>query len=59
MKYQNDKLKDIPKFNSIKEEKFFFEKNDSTEFINWDDAKTVKFPNLKKSTKRISSIINL
>ncbi len=54
MKNQNDRLKDIPKFNSINEEKEFWENNDSTEFINWNNAKNVKFPNLKKSTKTIS-----
>jgi len=47
-------LKIIPKFASLKDENEFWEKNDSTDFINWNDAKTVKFPNLKKSTKTIS-----
>ena len=47
-------LKTIPKFENEKEEKEFWEKNDSTEFINWNSAKSVKFPNLKKSTKTIS-----
>jgi len=47
-------LKTIPKFASLKEENEFWKENDSTDFINWNDAKTVKFPNLKKSTKTIS-----
>lgn len=54
MKNKNNKIKIIPKFNDIEDEREFWENNDSTEFINWDNAKNVKFPNLKKSTKTIS-----
>jgi len=48
------KLKNIPKFNSDEEEREFWSKNDSTEFINWNKSKLVSFPNLKPSTKTIS-----
>ena len=47
-------MKKIPKFKSEKEEREFWEKNDSTEFIDWNNAKIGIFPNLKKSTKTIS-----
>ncbi|MCZ7602950.1 MAG: BrnA antitoxin family protein [Melioribacteraceae bacterium] len=48
------KLKNIPKFKSEVEERDFWLKNESSEFINWQKAKPVTFPNLKPSTKTIS-----
>ena len=47
-------MKKIPKFKNEKEEREFWEKNDSTEFIDWKKAKKINFPNLKKTTKSIS-----
>ena len=47
-------LKTIPNFISQKEEKEFWQTHDSSEFVDWSDAESVKFPNLKKSTKTIS-----
>ena len=47
-------MKTIPKFSTIEEEQTFWENNDSTEFLDWKKAQTVKLPNLKKSTKTIS-----
>ncbi len=47
-------MKKIPKFLSEKEEREFWENHDSTEYINWNNAKKVILPNLKKSTKTIS-----
>ena len=47
-------IKKIPSFNSEKEEREFWEQHDSTEFIDWREAKKARFPNLKKSTKTIS-----
>ena len=47
-------IKKIPLFNSEKEEREFWEQHDSTEFIDWREAKKARFPNLKKSTKTIS-----
>jgi hypothetical protein len=43
------KLKKIPKFNSEKKQ-LFWEKADSTDFIDWSKAKLAKAPNLKYST---------
>lgn len=48
------KLKNIPKFKNEDEEREFWSKNDSTEFIDWSESKPVSFPNLKPSTKTIS-----
>ncbi len=47
-------MKKIPKFNSEQEERDFWHKADSTEFVEWDKAKKVVLPNLKPSTKKIS-----
>ena len=51
---KNNKLKQIPKFKSEKAEREFWSKNDSSEYINWAEAKEVVFPNLKPSSKTIS-----
>jgi len=48
------KLKNIPKFKSEAEEREFWEKHDSTEYIDWSKAKRASFPNLKPSTQSIS-----
>ncbi len=53
-KYIMKKLKNIPKFESEEEERDFWSKNDSSEFINWNKSKFTSFPNLKPSTKTIS-----
>jgi len=47
-------LKKIPSFKTEKEEQEFWNKSDSTDYVNWNEAKSVKFTNLKKSTKTIS-----
>jgi hypothetical protein len=47
-------MKTIPKFTTVEEEQTFWESHDSTEFLDWEKAKNVKLPNLKKSTKTIS-----
>jgi predicted DNA binding CopG/RHH family protein len=46
--------KKIPKFKSEKEERQFWQKADSTEYIDWSDAEEVVFSRLKPSTKTIS-----
>jgi predicted DNA binding CopG/RHH family protein len=46
--------KTIPEFKSEKEEREFWENHDSSEYLNWEEAKSAKFANLKKSTKTIS-----
>lgn len=47
-------LKKIPEFKSEAEERAFWEKHDSTEYLDWSKAKPARFPNLKPSTKTIS-----
>lgn len=46
--------KQIPKFKNQDEERKFWESHDSTEFINWKQAKKVTFSKLKPSVKKIS-----
>ena len=48
------KLKNIPEFKSEKEEREFWAKNDSSDFIDWNKSESVSFPKLKPSTKTIS-----
>jgi predicted DNA binding CopG/RHH family protein len=48
------KLKNIPKFKNEDEEREFWAKNDSSEYINWKKSKPVFFSKLKPSTKTIS-----
>lgn len=48
------KLKKLPKFKSITEEKKFWEQHDSTEYLDWTKAKRAAFSNLKPSVKTIS-----
>jgi predicted DNA binding CopG/RHH family protein len=47
-------LKEIPTFSSEEEEREFWATNDSTEFIDWDEADEVIMPKLKPTTKTIS-----
>jgi len=44
----------IPKFKSANEERAYWTKRDSTDFIDWSRAKRAKFPGLKPSTRTIS-----
>jgi predicted DNA binding CopG/RHH family protein len=46
--------KPIPEFKSEAEEREFWATHDSTEYLDWSDAESVVFPNLKPSTKTIS-----
>lgn len=48
------KLKNTPKFKTEEEEREFWSKNDSSEYMDWNKSKRVSFPNLKPSTKTIS-----
>ena len=47
-------LKRIPSFESEAEEREFWETHDSSEYFDLSQAKRVRFPNLKKTTKSIS-----
>ena len=44
----------IPTFKSEDQEREFWSKADSTEYIDWKKAKRTMLPNLKPSTKKIS-----
>ena len=46
--------KKIPEFKSEAEERLFWQKRDSSEYIDWSDAENVVMPKLKPSTKSIS-----
>ena len=45
---------DIPCFTSEDEEREFWATHDSTDYIDWDEANAVVFPQLKPTTKSIS-----
>ena len=47
-------LKNIPKFRNEDEEREFWSKHDSSEYIDWEQAKQIDFPDLKPSVKSIS-----
>jgi len=46
--------KQIPKFKNEDEEREFWSKADSTDYLDWNKGKRVVFPNLKPSVKTIS-----
>ena len=48
------KLKKIPEFKNEEEERLFWETHDTSDYFDLENAKEVKFPNLKKTTKSIS-----
>lgn len=48
------KLKPIPKFNSEKEEREFWQRVDSTEYVDYSTARHVSFPNLKLTSRPIT-----
>jgi len=47
-------MKKIPKFTSENEEREFWSKADSTEYLDWKKSQSIVLPNLKPSTKKIS-----
>lgn len=47
-------LKPIPKFRSEAEERRFWASHDTTEYVDWSEAREASFPNLKPSTTSIS-----
>lgn len=48
------KLKEIPNFETEDEEREFWGTHDSMDYIDWDKAKPMIFPNLKPTTRTIS-----
>lgn len=46
--------KQVPEFKSEDEEREFWANHDSTDYVDWDRAERVIFPNLKPSTRSIS-----
>lgn len=48
------KLKDIPEFSSEAEEQAFWEKHDSSEYLDWSKPKRLQLSRLKPSTQSIS-----
>jgi predicted DNA binding CopG/RHH family protein len=50
----NKRLKPIPKVASEAAERAFWEKNDSTVYLDWKKAQVAVLPNLKPSTQTIS-----
>ena len=47
-------MKELPEFKTEEEERQFWTDHDSTEYVNWSEAKRGVFPNLKPSTRTIS-----
>jgi predicted DNA binding CopG/RHH family protein len=47
-------LKPIPEFENEDEEREFWATHDSVDYIDWNQAQRVVFPNLKPSTRTIS-----
>lgn len=48
------KLKKIPKFSSEKKEREFWQRVDSTEYVDYSTARHVRFPNLKLTSRPIT-----
>jgi predicted DNA binding CopG/RHH family protein len=48
------KVKKVPKFRTQAEERAFWEKTDSSDYVDWSQAQLAVTPNLKPSTKTIS-----
>ena len=47
-------LKVIPEFSNEEEQRKFWEQNDSSDYLDWNEAQPVVMPNLKPTTKTIS-----
>ena len=48
------KLKPVPTFQSEADERAFWETHDTTEYVNWSQARVAVFPDLRPSTETIS-----
>lgn len=51
---QQKTLKDLPKFDNEDEEREFWSNHDSTQYIDWSQARVAIFPNLRPTTRTIS-----
>ena len=47
-------MKKLPKFKNEDEEREFWATHSSVDYIDWDKAKKVRFPNLKPTLKSVS-----
>jgi len=47
-------MKNLPKFKNQQDEIDFWDKHDATDYFDMSNAKALRFPKLKKSTKTIS-----
>lgn len=47
-------MKQIPKFKNEQEEAEFWRTHDSTDYVDWSQARKTVFPNLKPTTESIS-----
>lgn len=47
-------LKPVPTFANEAEERAFWQANDTTDYVDWSEAETVRLPNLKPSSTAIS-----
>jgi hypothetical protein len=52
------KMNQIPKFKNEAEEREFWEKHDSTEYVDWTLAQRGLFPNLKHGSQEMSKTAN-
>ena len=50
----NRKIKKLPVFANEAEERAFWEKHDSSDYLDWSQAQRVMLPNLKPTTQAIS-----
>jgi predicted DNA binding CopG/RHH family protein len=46
--------KPIPEFKTEAEERTFWANHDSSDYVDWDEARQIVFPNLKTTTRSIS-----
>jgi len=51
---KHPKAKAVPEFESEQQERAFWEKHDSSEYLDWSKSRNVVLPNLKPTTRTIS-----
>jgi predicted DNA binding CopG/RHH family protein len=54
MEMQKREMAEIPKFESEEEEREFWSKHDSVEYVDWGAARVVRLPRLKPTTRTVS-----